>query len=418
MLNYLSKTITMALLLGAFSAAADNTGKDSDGDGISDVIENRYGLDPHKAYDVWRDRDEDHLPDIQEYILGLDPQTKDNDVYNNRRLMAMGAVVDIHSQIPDRQHVDRLLKVSTNPVELYSRLLDEKRFSTMGFIGRVYQAILYRKPDLDGARYYYHMLHSGLSKLQMVAQFLGSKEFQQSYGELSDESFVDLAHLNIVGVSPQTEDLDFFLDLLQNQNLSRAQFILVLINSAEYVEAYDRQTRFDVLGLLLTGKVPSESQNLQYRQWQEEEGHIKSALYQLLSSDGFAQGRLAHNASLDSDDDGKVDGIEFADGTDIYGKDNDVLFDDKAFVAQMLRDIVGEYSLSTLQSQLSLLSEMQSRSRWLFKLMSDHGIGSVDDLAKNLLPQGTQRNNGAQTKANVQLIEALLQSETFAARFY
>lgn len=418
-LTFLSKAITAAFLLGVVCSHANTFEVDSDGDGISDVMENRHGLDPNKPYDVWRDNDEDHLPNIQEYILGLDANSKDNDIYTNQRLLVMSAVVDIQSKIASNKQVEALLKADMKPAQLYQHLLDEPYFANMGFIGRVYQAILYRQADLDGARYYHHMLLNGMSKLQMVQQFLGSKEFQSTYGELSNEQFIDLAHLNIVGQSPLSEDADFFSDLMNNQGLSRAQLLLVFIDSSDYIKALDVQKRLEMLGLLLTGEVPDEQNSRLYRQWLIEENAMHSILRAMLSTDGYRQKRMGRSGALDSDGDGKTDAMEFVDGSDITGKDNDVLGNDLAFVRQVLWDIKGKpSSQKEVTFQLTQLNKYKHRSKWLLSLIGQYELGNSAELVAKLLPQGGFTAIDESTVDALEVLNQVIDSEAFGQRFY
>jgi len=53
--------------------------RDSDGDGIDDVTEDRYGLDPQRPGDAGEDPDGDGLVNWKEIDIGLDPFTGDND---------------------------------------------------------------------------------------------------------------------------------------------------------------------------------------------------------------------------------------------------------------------------------------------------------------------------------------------------
>ncbi|MBL9135053.1 MAG: Ig-like domain-containing protein [Verrucomicrobiales bacterium] len=57
----------------------DFGGVDTDGDGLSDIIESILGLDPANATDATRDLDGDGLPTSLELRLGLNPTQKDSD---------------------------------------------------------------------------------------------------------------------------------------------------------------------------------------------------------------------------------------------------------------------------------------------------------------------------------------------------
>jgi hypothetical protein len=60
--------------------------KDSDGDGIPDWWERKYGLDPNDPSDAARDCNGDGYTNIEKYLNGLDPKQKVDwqDLRNNR----------------------------------------------------------------------------------------------------------------------------------------------------------------------------------------------------------------------------------------------------------------------------------------------------------------------------------------------
>ena len=53
--------------------------KDSDGDGIPDWWEKKYGLNPEDPADAAEDPDGDGLPNLYEYLTGNDPFQEDTD---------------------------------------------------------------------------------------------------------------------------------------------------------------------------------------------------------------------------------------------------------------------------------------------------------------------------------------------------
>ncbi len=419
MLTRLARTIVVTVLCGAALGANAGVAFDSDGDGVSDATENRHGLDPHKPYDVWRDNDGDHLPDIQEFILGLDNDSKDNDIYASKRLLVIGALADIYSISAEEQQVEALMAQFQSPLELYLHLLDEQHLQVMGFVGRVYQGILVRQPDIDGARYYYHMLMQGMSKLQMVQQFLSSKEFERNNTQLSDSAFINLLFVNLIGRRAEPDDVDFFLSVLNTQGVSRAQIMLMLIDSPDYIAAFDLPNRIDVLTVLLSAKVPQNRQTQRYRQWLQKEGSYRSILADILSSDAFSFNRSGRKASIDSDHDGKSDGHEFIDGTMPFRKDNDVLGNDKAFVSQVLRDVHrAGVSFAEIQYHLGKLNVLQSRAKWLQVVAGAYGFEDMAALLAILDPQGLASFHQRDFANEQQVAEFILSSPTFAQRFY
>jgi hypothetical protein len=62
-----------------YQAAAQPTVVDSDGDGMDDEFEERFGLDPNDASDGAEDLDGDGVTNLEEYYVGTDPSKVDTD---------------------------------------------------------------------------------------------------------------------------------------------------------------------------------------------------------------------------------------------------------------------------------------------------------------------------------------------------
>lgn len=417
-LTQISIALSLTLALCCGNAQASNIAVDSDSDGISDVLELRHGLDPNKPYDVWRDRDGDHLPDIVEYIHGLDVNSKDNDVYQNPQLLFMSAYIDIRAKMATPAQLAKLAKQNLSPLDIYSQLLDETHFSRMGFVGRVYQAILHRSPDIDGARYYYQMLGNGMTRLNMVQQVLGSKEFERKYGQLTAEQFIEVAHLSLLDRKPSGEESDYYLDAIHQQGLSKSQMMLVFIDTADYVEAFDDYKRVEMLSLLLTASPPNSAHLRLMTHWLKQEGHAKSVLRALLASNEFRLNRSNQMADIDSDEDGRFDGAEFIAGIDFEAKNNAVVVDDHAFVTQIFWDFLPyTHSLWDINDAFNRLSKLKNRSVWLNNFLTRHEIVDRHTIAQRLLDETPLSLTTVQSHSGEIFIQSLLQSERFMARF-
>jgi hypothetical protein len=82
-------------------------------------------------------------------------------------------------------------------------------------------------------------------------------------------------------------------------------------------------------------------------------------------------------ANDDTDADGIPDGVEFVQGSDINVKDNDIYYDDKLFVKQTLRDMLGEpWSYLALQQQQDALATIGARTDWIKGLLDDERFKS------------------------------------------
>src|SRR6185312_7441763 len=79
---------------------------------------------------------------------------------------------------------------------------------TAGQVYRVYEATLGRAPDQAGLTNWVHQLNGGASLQGVVDGFVGSTEFQNDYGQVSDSQFVTLLYQNVLHRSPDQAGLD------------------------------------------------------------------------------------------------------------------------------------------------------------------------------------------------------------------
>ena len=361
------------------------TDLDTDSDTITDDIETLLGLNINDANDVWQDDDGDRLPLLLELQENRNQSEKDNDVFSMPRLFVHQAAVDITNQFASEQDItDSLASLnesSTTPADIYSSLLDETYFSYMGFVGRVYQAVLGREPDLAGARSHYKQLIKTQNKQAMVNAFVNSAEFQTTYGQLSNSQFVDLVYINVLGRAADPGGHVNWLSLLDTGTMMRAQMMLGFIDSAEYIANQDISSRIALLHLFLTGSNASIDMLSGYKKLivtdDNNMSNGSSIVRAILASDGYYNSLMQtpRVANADTDQDGIPDGIEFTDGTLIEVKDNDVHNNDRLFVIQMLRDLLGEeWSYQIIKTQLTSLASMDTRADWLKTVLDDPRI--------------------------------------------
>jgi hypothetical protein len=88
--SYRYGIITDISQFGGYPEYKGKAYKDSDGDGMPDAWETKYGLNPHDAADAVKDMNGDGYTNIEKYINGIDPTqkvdwTKDE---NNRDTLA------------------------------------------------------------------------------------------------------------------------------------------------------------------------------------------------------------------------------------------------------------------------------------------------------------------------------------------
>lgn len=69
-------------------------------------------------------------------------------------------------------------------------------YAAMAF--RLYQATLARAPDANGYGYWTEQLADGANYFNVIAGFVHSPEFQATYGNLTDEAFVEMLYQNVL----------------------------------------------------------------------------------------------------------------------------------------------------------------------------------------------------------------------------
>ena len=125
-------------------------------------------------------------------------------------------------------------------------LSGDTSFALTGIEGQVYrafQAVFDRDPDLGGFNAFVQEIRlENLSQEDVVAEFVDSAEFQNTFGALDNESFIEQLFLNIFDREADTAGLNAFTNAL-NQNdvdsttgLTRAQVVLELANSDEFLQ--------------------------------------------------------------------------------------------------------------------------------------------------------------------------------------
>jgi hypothetical protein len=78
---------------------------------------------------------------------------------------------------------------------------------TAGQVYRLYEAALDRLPDPVGLAGWTHALNDGTSLQSVAAGFVGSQEFQNTYGALSDSAFITLLYNNVLHRAPDPNGL-------------------------------------------------------------------------------------------------------------------------------------------------------------------------------------------------------------------
>lgn len=106
-----------------------------------------------------------------------------------------------------------------------------------GIIYRAFVAVFGRDPDLAGFDIYLQgILIGNLTVADMLAEFIGSAEFQATYGNLTNTQFLEQLYQNVLGRAGDPAGLQAYLDALEAGSLTRAEIVIEFINSAEFID--------------------------------------------------------------------------------------------------------------------------------------------------------------------------------------
>ncbi|MTI42468.1 uncharacterized protein DUF4214 [Roseibium hamelinense] len=98
---------------------------------------------------------------------------------------------------------------------------------------RLYQAAFDRTPDDIGLSHNVNLMDNGLSILEMASAFIGSEEFQKTYGtNVDNTAFLTLLYQNVLDRGPDDDGLTGWLSLLDG-GTSREEVLFGFSESAE-----------------------------------------------------------------------------------------------------------------------------------------------------------------------------------------
>jgi Ca2+-binding RTX toxin-like protein len=105
---------------------------------------------------------------------------------------------------------------------------------TGGEAYRLYQAAFDRKPDAGGLGFYIAQLDKGVTLVEAARSFIDSPEFIALYGaNTSNDSFMSAIYQNVLHRVPDAGGMKFYVDVLNNNQASRAQVLADISESTE-----------------------------------------------------------------------------------------------------------------------------------------------------------------------------------------
>ncbi len=112
---------------------------------------------------------------------------------------------------------------------------------------RLYDAVFNRLPDVAGFKYWEQGLAQGLVNWEsVIASFIRSDEFNFTYGNTTNEQFVELLYNNVLGRPSDAEGKNYWLTSLENGSITREGLVDSFAQSVEFIG----NTQSEVLNFL------------------------------------------------------------------------------------------------------------------------------------------------------------------------
>jgi hypothetical protein len=144
------------------------------------------------------------------------------------------------------------------------------------FVEAAYITVLGRAPDYSGFLYWLNIFNSGAlasaacnpvtasnqqscSQLGLLNQFVASVEFQERFGDPSNQAFVTLVYENVLGRAPDPTGLAYWVQSL-TEGLTRPQLLQSFIVSPEYQESFGNQVLVQTTYFALLMRPPTSSE--------------------------------------------------------------------------------------------------------------------------------------------------------------
>ena len=176
--------------------------------------------------------DEDFVTLLYNNVLGRDPDQQGMDYWTQS--LANGVLTREQVVLGFSESLE--LRGMTESAELaFGR--DGHKAAWTDDVFRLYQALLDRNPDMDGLDDWTGRLADGSDFLAVVAGFMGSREFLDTYGDTTNEEFVTLLYNNVLDRTPDAQGLATWLTALDNGSMSRTEVVAGFSQSQEFVTA-------------------------------------------------------------------------------------------------------------------------------------------------------------------------------------
>lgn len=198
---------------------------------------------PCGLWDLFADCDGDGVPNVTEQIFGLDPDRRDNNIFEasatSRRLFVMQQYRDFLAREGDVAGVDfwvaEMLAGRATPAQMAENYVTSAEFQgRIAPVSRVYFTLLTRYASFAELNAGRASVAATGSASQTAVALLNSAEFLARYGALDDAAFVRVLYQNALGRVPDGFAATLVGDLGRGA-VTRAQVTITVAESAEAI---------------------------------------------------------------------------------------------------------------------------------------------------------------------------------------
>lgn len=136
----------------------------------------------------------------------------------------------------DGTKVDYLQSVERVKFSDGTLALDTGIGENTGMAYRIYQAAFDREPDVGGLKFWLDKIDSGTDMHSVASDFLFSREFQQTYGNLTNQDYIEELYQNILQRAGESAGITYWTQQLNSGSFDRAQVLVGFSESSENVE--------------------------------------------------------------------------------------------------------------------------------------------------------------------------------------
>ena len=117
----------------------------------------------------------------------------------------------------------------------FTELSNDAKFTAAhADVFRLYWAALGREPEAGGAAYWASEVDRCVGIQDIAAYFVASPEFQLTYGELTDEGFINLIYANVLERARDIDGFNYWLGTLTSGQLDRSGVLLYFSLAEEF----------------------------------------------------------------------------------------------------------------------------------------------------------------------------------------